>query len=157
MTTLVAAYPWRATRACRAGMLRPSVCRSPVPAAMYSVPDPPSDVSDQGAAVADALLTRRSVRGFLSTPVDRETVEGILYLASRTPSGTNIQPWRAYACTGAVREALSRELLALHNAGDETHVAEYAYYPVGWREPYLSRRRKLGWDYYGIMGLTRED
>ena len=129
----------------------------PVAATMYSVPERPEGVSAQGEAIADALLTRRSVRGFLPTPVDRETVEGILYLASRTPSGTNIQPWKAYACTGAVRDALSREILALHDAGDETHVAEYAYYPVGWREPYLSRRRKLGWDYYGVMGLTRED
>jgi nitroreductase len=124
---------------------------------MHSTPERPSGVAPERAAIADALLTRRSVRGFLPTPVDRETVEGILYLASRTPSGTNIQPWKAYACTGAVRDALSREILALHDAGDETHVAEYAYYPVGWREPYLSRRRKLGWDYYGIMGLTRDD
>ena len=124
---------------------------------MHSVPDRPVGVPQQGLAVADALLTRRSVRGFLPTPIARETVAGILYLASRTPSGTNIQPWKAYACTGAMREALSREILALHDAGDETHVAEYDYYPVRWHEPYLSRRRKLGWDYYGIMGLTRDD
>ena len=45
----------------------------------------------------------------------------------------------------------------MHDAGGGGHAAEYAYYPTGWREPYLSRRRKLGWDYYGIMGLTRDD
>jgi nitroreductase len=117
----------------------------------------PPGVPDRGAAVADALLSRRSVRGFLSTPVSRETVEGILYLASRTPSGTNIQPWKVYACAGDVRDALSQEILALHDAGDESHVAEYQYYPVGWRDPYLSRRRKLGWDYYGVMGITRDN
>ena len=124
---------------------------------MHLVPESPEGLDVHGAAIADALITRRSVRGFLSTPVDRATVEAILHLASRAPSGTNVQPWKVYACAGEVRAALSREILALHDAGDTTHVAEYAYYPIGWREPYLSRRRKLGWDYYGIMGLTRED
>ena len=124
---------------------------------MYIPPTRPQGLPATGGDVADALLSRRSVRGYLPTPVSRETVEGILYLASRTPSGTNIQPWRVYACSGAVRNALSAEILALHDAGDRSHVAEYAYYPVGWREPYLSRRRKLGWDYYGVMGITRDN
>lgn len=124
---------------------------------MYIPPTRPKGLPASGGDVADALLSRRSVRGYLPTPVSRETVEGILYLASRTPSGTNIQPWRVYACSGAVRDALSAEILTLHDAGDRSHVAEYAYYPVGWREPYLSRRRKLGWDYYGVMGITRDN
>ena len=42
----------------------------------------------------EAILTRRSVRAFLPTPVDRTTVEELLALASRAPSGTNIQPWK---------------------------------------------------------------
>ena len=124
---------------------------------MAAIPPLPPGLPDEGIAVANALLTRRSVRGFLPTPVARETVEGILYLASRTPSGTNIQPWKVYACTGRVRDALSAELVALHDAGGGGHAAEYAYYPKGWREPYLSRRRKLGWDYYGTVGLTRDN
>jgi nitroreductase len=124
---------------------------------MHVSPNRPADLPASGVPIADALLTRRSVRGFRPTPIDRSTVEGILHLAARAPSGTNIQPWKVYACTGAVRDALSRELLALHEARDTSHVPEYQYYPVTWREPYLSRRRKLGWDYYGLMGLTREN
>ena len=124
---------------------------------MSSVPTFPAGLPEAGKAVAQALLTRRSVRAFVEKPVSRDTVEGILHLASRTPSGTNIQPWKVYACAGAVRDALSDELIALHDAGGGGHKAEYAYYPTGWREPYLSRRRKLGWDYYGTVGLTRDD
>lgn len=108
-------------------------------------------------AVTNALLTRRSVRGFLATPIPRHTVEEILALAARAPSGTNVQPWKVYACAGAVRDALSAELMALHDAGGGAHEAEYAYYPTVWREPYLARRRKLGWDYYATVGLTRAD
>jgi nitroreductase len=117
----------------------------------------PAGVPDAGLPVARALASRRSVRGYLPTPVAQATVEAILALAARAPSGTNVQPWKVYACSGAVREALVAELLALHDAGGGGHVHEYAYYPPRWREPYLSRRRKLGWDYYGTVGITRED
>lgn len=33
----------------------------------------------------------------------------------------------------------------------------YSYYPGQWTEPYLSRRRKIGWDLYELLGLTRDD
>lgn len=117
----------------------------------------------EGVAVARAIAGRRSVRGFLPTPLEKRIVEAILALASRAPSGTNIQPWHVHACTGTVRDALSVELMAAYDAraaGDpagQEYVEEYAYYPRQWREPYLARRRKLGWDYYATVGLTRED
>ncbi|HVE48038.1 MAG TPA: nitroreductase [Casimicrobiaceae bacterium] len=117
----------------------------------------PSNVPPEGAAVARALLSRRSVRGFLPTPVPRDVVESILHLAARAPSGTNVQPWKVYACTGAIRDALARDILALHDAGGAGHVKEYSYYPKTWREPFLARRRKLGWDYYKTVGVTRQD
>jgi nitroreductase len=110
-----------------------------------------------GRAVARALLTRRSVRAFRPDPVPRATVEAILALAARAPSGTNMQPWKVVACTGAARDALAAELAAAHDTGGGDHREEYRYYPASWREPYLSRRRKLGWDYYGLMGLARND
>ncbi|MEF9944177.1 MAG: nitroreductase, partial [Burkholderiaceae bacterium] len=34
---------------------------------------------------------------------------------------------------------------------------EYAYYPTQWAEPYLARRRKVGWELYGLLGLGRDD
>jgi nitroreductase len=117
----------------------------------------PPEVPPAGAAVAHALLTRRSVRGFLDTPVPRSTIEAILALAARAPSGTNCQPWKVYVCTGAVRAALTRELLAAHAANDGTHTQEYAYYPRHWREPYLARRRRIGWDLNGLLGIAKGD
>ncbi len=110
-----------------------------------------------GAPIVQALVTRRSVRGFLATPVPRATVEAILAVAARAPSGTNCQPWKVYVCGGAARVALSRELVAAHYANDGTAVEEYAYYPRRWREPYLARRRKLGWDLYGLLGVVKGD
>ena len=127
---------------------------------MYREPSLPPGVPEANQPIARALLSRRSVRAFLPTPVSRATIEGILTLAARAPSGTNCQPWKVYVCAGAVRDALSAELLEAHDAmaaGSHEHMQEYAYYPTTWREPYLTRRRKLGWDYYGVMGIERGD
>ncbi len=90
----------------------------------------------------------------------RATIEGILYLAARAPSGTNCQPWNVYVCNGGRATRWSADLIAAHDAqaeGAREHIEEYAYYPRTWREPYLTRRRKLGWDYYGLMGIGRGD
>jgi len=105
-----------------------------------------------------AILTRRSVRAFLPTPVDQATVERILELASRSPSGSNIQPWKVHVVAGGARERLSRAILeALDRDGYEGHKREWNYYPVNWREPYLARRRKIGWDLYGLLGIKKGD
>jgi hypothetical protein len=34
---------------------------------------------------------------------------------------------------------------------------ELKYYPDEFFEPYLSRRRKVGWDLYGLLGIGRGD
>jgi nitroreductase len=110
--------------------------------------------------IVDAAITsRRAVRAFLSTPVAREDIEAILEVAARAPSGTNTQPWKVYVLTGAMKEKLSAEILRAHNdpALGKQHSDEYHYYPLKWVSPYIERRRKVGWDLYGLLGLTRED
>ena len=49
-------------------------------------------MTDTAISAREAILSRRSVRGFLPTPVSRPVIEDILALAARAPSGTNIQP-----------------------------------------------------------------
>lgn len=102
--------------------------------------------------VAAAITSRRSIRAFLPTPVPREVVEHILDIAARAPSGTNMQPWRGYALAGTKLRALSDALVAEAGAKVE---AEYRYYPEAFFEPYLSRRRKVGWDLYGLLGIAK--
>ncbi|HYD37084.1 MAG TPA: nitroreductase family protein, partial [Allosphingosinicella sp.] len=48
----------------------------------------------------EAVLARYSVRAFLDRPVARATVEEILELASRSPSGGNLQPWHVDVLAG---------------------------------------------------------
>ena len=111
------------------------------------------------AAVDAAIITRRSVRAFLATPVPTDTVRDILRVASRAPSGTNTQPWRVTVLTGRARAELSRRVGEAYDdpAQSGTHDQEYAYYPTRWVSPYIERRRKIGWDLYGLLGIGKTD
>ncbi|WP_392388498.1 nitroreductase family protein [Cupriavidus campinensis] len=72
-------------------------------------------VTDSAAIVDRAITTRRSIRAFLDTPVPRETVEDILAVASRAPSGTNTQPWRVYVLSGDAKARLCADVLAAYH------------------------------------------
>ncbi|MEJ7806883.1 MAG: nitroreductase [Telluria sp.] len=116
-------------------------------------------VSNQQETVDAAILSRHSVRAFLPDPVERADIARILEVAARAPSGTNTQPWKVYVLTGGAKRALSDAILAAHADPviAATHTEEYAYYPREWVSPYIDRRRKVGWDLYALLGLTRED
>lgn len=114
---------------------------------------------DRCAAVIAAITSRRSVRAFLDTPVPRQTIEHILAVSARAPSGTNIQPWQVHVLTGRAKTTLSDKLLAAYDDPLERvkHIEEYAYYPTEWTSPYIDRRRKIGWDLYGLLGIGKSD
>jgi nitroreductase len=115
--------------------------------------------SPQQQAVDAAITSRRSIRAYLDQPVAREDIEAILEVAARAPSGTNTQPWKVHVLTGAARERLSEAILAAYRdpAQAKDHAEEYAYYPREWVSPFIERRRKVGWDLYALLGLTREN
>jgi nitroreductase len=114
---------------------------------------------EQTAAVDAAIKTRHSLRAFLPTPVPRQTIEQILEVASWAPSGTNTQPWQVHVLTGAALQRVAGRIHAayLDPAQNAAHQQEYAYYPDEWRSPYIDRRRKVGWDLYGLLGIAKTD
>ncbi|MFY9513869.1 MAG: nitroreductase [Rubrivivax sp.] len=111
------------------------------------------------AAVDAAITSRHSMRAFLPTPVPRETILEILDVAARAPSGTNTQPWQVTVLTGAAKERLSAAVRAAYDDPAEraTHSEEYSYYPTEWASPFIERRRKVGWDLYGLLGIAKTD
>jgi nitroreductase len=111
------------------------------------IPDP--------AAVDQAIASRRSVRRFLPTPVPREVIADILNTAARAPSGTNMQPWQGYVLTGPPRDELCAAVQQVFDVEESGHRQEVQYYPDEFFEPYLSRRRKVGWELYGMLGISR--
>ena len=121
---------------------------------MSDLPNPPGR-----QAVDEAITSRRSIRAFLPTPIPAETIREILDVASRAPSGTNTQPWKVHVLTGAARQRLSDALMAAYDDPAERarHAEEYDYYPREWVSPYIDRRRKIGWDLYGLLDIGKTD
>lgn len=101
-----------------------------------------------------ALDTRRSARAFKDTPVPKELVEELLLRASRSPSGTNVQPWKVYVAMGQTRGRLSEELLAYRETHPDDGGKEW---PSNSKRlvPYISRMRKLGKDMYTLLEIPK--
>ncbi len=127
---------------------------------MNSAPDTRAPVTPATTAAADeAITSRRSIRAYLPKSVPRELIKEILAVAARAPSGTNTQPWQVHVLTGAAKASLSREIRAAYDDPEERarHSEPYAYYPTQWQSPYIDRRRKVGWDLYGLLGIGKAD
>ena len=117
----------------------------------------------QAAAVDAAITSRMSVRAFTNEPVEKQLLTHLLEVASRSPSGTNTQPWKVYVLQGASRDSLVEQVCAAHDAvrADPSlaaqYVEEYDYYPQKWVSPYIDRRRENGWGLYGLLGIGKGD
>ncbi|MDB5869720.1 MAG: nitroreductase [Polaromonas sp.] len=138
--------------------------RQPVVAGDFSAGDAPSSACAHPVNAVDrAIGSRQSMREFLPTPVPRQTLVHLLDLASRAPSGTNTQPWKAYVLQGPSRDALSQKVCQAHDALRANpalaseYREEYDYYPEKWVSPYIDRRRENGWSLYGLLGITKGD
>src|SRR5258708_7054890 len=110
---------------------------------------------DFNDAADHAIASRRSVRRFLPTPVPRVVIADILDVAARAPSGTNMQPWRGYVLVGTAKDELCAAVQRVFDAEEPGHRQEVQYYPDEFFDPYLSRRRKVGWELYGMLGIAR--
>jgi len=108
-------------------------------------------------SVTDAVNTRRSLRAFTREMPPEGVLDTILQTAGRAPSGTNIQPWKVYVVTGHARDKLCAAACNAFDDPNEKHQIEVPYYPAKWFEPYLARRRKVGWDLYGLLGIKKGD
>jgi nitroreductase len=108
--------------------------------------------------VPDAIATRYSCRAFLPTPVPEATVREILDRAARAPSGGNVQPWRVHAIAGARLENLKNQLRPRFASElPRGEGAEYEVYPRDLKEPYYTRRSRVGSQLYASIGIPRED
>lgn len=114
-------------------------------------------------AVDQVINSRHSVRAFLDTPVDNQTIKDILAVASRAPSGTNTQPWKVYVLTGQKRaEVIERVCAAQMAITEQPELAAqyretFPYYPEKWLSPFIERRRENGWGLYGLLGIQKTD
>jgi hypothetical protein len=105
--------------------------------------------------VDEAILRRRSVRGFLPDEVPQHTLDEVFAIAQRAPSNCNVQPWIPHVVSGA---ALQRLRTALVEAGlrgdpiDPDWPAEGKFDGV-----YRARQVDAAVQLYGAMGVERTD
>ncbi|ENX39459.1 nitroreductase [Acinetobacter sp. NIPH 2100] len=117
--------------------------------------------TEQVRHVDEAITSRHSVRAFLDTSVEAQTIKDILSVASRAPSGTNVQPWKVYVVTGQKRaEMINRVCAAQIELFQKPELAAqypetFAYYPETWISPFIDRRRANGWGLYGLLGIQK--
>jgi nitroreductase len=107
--------------------------------------------------VSDAIATRKTMRAFKPDPVSRETIEKIISLAARAPSGGNVQPWKVHALIGAARDELVRRVAEFRKQHPMGTPPEYHIYPPALTEPYKTRRFRVGEMMYATMNIPRED
>jgi nitrobenzene nitroreductase len=104
------------------------------------------------------IKARHAVRRFRKDPVPTRMIRDILDVARFAPSGTNIQPWRAWVVTGDARERLCAATLeALLASGPQPQEDEYKYYPAEFPEANLARRMAFGAAFGAAMGLAHDD
>lgn len=104
--------------------------------------------------VHEAVASRRSIRAFLSDPVPDTTLRRIFERAQRAPSWCNIQPWRVWVASGAVRDRLVEGLLA---AASSRMPSPDVPFPTNYPEPYASHRKACAKALYDVMGVRRDD
>jgi nitroreductase len=99
---------------------------------------------------------RRSVRAYLPTPVTDALVHEVLAQARLAPSGANLQPGAFVQVRGAVREALSADLVDAWQHG-RAEAEDYSYFPQPM--PHALRRRQVAaaQAMYGALGVARDD
>ena len=107
--------------------------------------------------VTEAVQSRRSVRAFLDTPVEREMLARILEKAQRSPSGGNTQPWHGILLTGDPLQKLFDRIAEEIPKGRAAHAPEYHVYPPELDGAYEQRRRGVGEDMYGALEISREE
>lgn len=122
------------------------------------------------------MKKRFSCRYYLPRPVDKHVIEEIIDAARHSPSGNNMQsvncslrlclvrdeihrPWeKVYCISGAVKDAISVEMVKAHKEHPQAYEAQYQYYPAGPIPPvYAKRRFEFGKNFYTPLHVDHHD
>jgi nitroreductase len=109
------------------------------------------------STVTQAISERRTVRAYLSRPVPAELVRGIIEIARRTASSSNMQPWRLSVMAGADLDRLRGAVRQRLAANPTPEGSEYKIYAANLKDPYNRRRIKCAEDLYGTIGISRDN
>jgi len=99
--------------------------------------------------------TRRSIRGYKSTPVPRALIDEILSVAKAAPSSMNTQPWHVHVLTGAPLERVRQRNTEIMLGGGKVNreILTHGEYEGVHRARQVAIAIKL----FAAMGIERGD
>lgn len=103
----------------------------------------------------DAVLQRRSIRGYKKCPVSRETLTEIIAVSLRAPSAMNIQPWEITIVAGEPLEELRKANTEMLRSG-QMPASDFGP-PQPFAGVHKMRQRDLGFELYALLGIARDD
>jgi len=103
----------------------------------------------------EGIMTRRSYRAFLETPLSEETLARIISAAGRSPSYSNTQPWEVCVVRGRKRDELSRVLCEAAESDAPVHSDLPA--PEQWPAELDARAKEHGARRFQALGIERGD
>lgn len=101
------------------------------------------------------LEGRYSCRAFQSRPVPQSMIERLLFLAQKTPSWCNTQPWHLHITSGAATERFRTAMYDFMATKPEPK--SDLPVPREYRGISLARRRECGAALYDSVGIARGD
>jgi nitroreductase len=111
--------------------------------------------SAESMSLAEALRQRRSVRGYRPDPVPEAVLEEVFGLAQLAPSNCNIQPWKVFVASGAMRDELRRRMVEHAMKGDPIQ-PDFEHLP-NFEGVYRKRQVECAVELYNNMGIARDD
>ena len=110
---------------------------------------------DSAMSLVEAIYTRRSVRGYLDKQVPADVLERIFEIAQQAPSNCNVQPWKVYVASGALRDRIREELVKrVTNRVPPNPDYEYR---GDFKDEYRTRQVECAVALYSKMGIGRDD
>ncbi len=100
----------------------------------------------------EAVLGRKSIRGYKPDPVPKDIIEQIIRTAARAPSAMNTQPWELTVATGEPLETIRNGNIETMTQGGGPSRPMGRYEGV-----YRERQIDLAKGLFSLMDISRED
>lgn len=110
---------------------------------------------DPDMSLIDAIYQRRSVRGYLDKEIPQKTLNRIFEIAGQSPSNCNVQPWKVYVASGALKDQLRQKMVDMTVSGVEPN-PDYPY-RGDFEGEYRTRQVECAIALYSNMGIERGD
>lgn len=119
------------------------------------MPAPQQIIQDPDMSLIGTIYARRSVRGFLDKEVPQDVLNRIFEIAQQAPSNCNVQPWKVYVASGALKNRLRDEMVTRMQTG-VTPNPDYDY-RGDFENEYRKRQVDCAVALYNEMGIGRDD